>query len=292
MAELWHVRNAECGFFVNKCRANPSLGRDNKLLYLLVMPRSKGNPRQSSRKASSASGSAKNNAATKTLDEEATFFLTTPGLKAIGIKKRSASATPVKRGRPRKGANTGGSSLAKTSALVDNSSEFESPSPKKRSRRNKSPLEVKKEDEASDEEADEDDEDEEEESEKEAQLTRTRTAGPPIRINVRNKVERLRHDPQFVGIRSETLNRIVEQFDRDESTPSVIINTTVNKPVPRRKAVRWTDDETEYANIYFKKLAFICFVGIYARESRSMGVRGGTFLLILNLTSMTALRWI
>jgi len=65
------------------------------------------------------------------------------------------------------------------------------------------------------------------------------------KMNMDDKVQRLRNDPRFQGIKPETLTRVVEQFETDPVAPSVIINTSTCKPVPRRTRVAWTNEEVD-----------------------------------------------
>ena len=157
-------------------------------------------------------------------------------------------------------------------AKMDGSSEFDSPVKGRRGRARKAAPEPEQEDEDEEEvqededESDEEEEEEEEEDEEEEQkakkdkkkkTTRPKTrVGPEasinatFRLNMAAKVQRLRNDPRFTGIKAETLERVVEQFEKDNVTPSVIINTTVCKPVARRSRVAWTDEEIEYIAMY------------------------------------------
>lgn len=108
----------------------------------------------------------------------------------------------------------------------------------------------------------EESEQEKEEEEEEEQVPARRRSPPrrpsperrrrpaPLRMNIATKVQRLRADPNFSSIRPETLGRVVQQFEHDPNTPSVIINTTVSKAVARRKAVRWTAAEVEYQEVF------------------------------------------
>lgn len=104
------------------------------------------------------------------------------------------------------------------------------------------------------EDASEDEEDEEaprkKKSTKKPRTTSNRmgpeaTINATFRLNLAAKVQRLRSDPRFTGIKAETLERVVEQFEKDNVTPSVIVNTTVCKPVARRTRVAWTTREIE-----------------------------------------------
>lgn len=196
--------------------------------------------------------------------EEPTYVLTTPGWEiASGLaKKQSVSPTARRgRGRPPK------SSLA-VERSPRGSSDFESPRSQprnpKRSRLQEAVQaseseEAEYEDDESEEEVEEDVEEGEQEEEEESELSPTKKAPPvrrqaaaaPLRMNIATKVQRLRADPNFSSIRPETLSRVVEQFEHDPNTPSVIINTSVSKPVARRKAVRWTEAEVEYEPISF-----------------------------------------
>lgn len=184
---------------------------------------------------------------------------TVKGPASLGSKKGKRALSPMSK-----------FSREVTAKLDGGSSEFESPVKGRRGRPRKVQVEQEEdedeEEEQEDEEEEEVQEDEEEDEEEEdeeaikdkkkkkkknAKTTRPKTGrmGPEasinaaFRLNMAAKVQRLRNDPRFTGIKAETLERVVEQFEKDNVTPSVIINTTVCKPVARRTRVAWTDEE-------------------------------------------------
>jgi hypothetical protein len=208
-------------------------------------------------------------------EKEPLYVLTEPGWQASGLKKRSAVSPTARRGRGRP---------PKSSLALERSprasSDFESPRSQPRGTKRSHLQEIKQSSEEEEEEEENEEEekeleesDEEEEEEEELELSPSKNVkapdgiwnpanrqsperrghqGPaaPLRMNIATKVQRLRADPNFSSIRPETLSRVVEQFEHDPNTPSVIINTSVTKAVARRKAVRWTEVEVEYSPFF------------------------------------------
>lgn len=74
---------------------------------------------------------------------------------------------------------------------------------------------------------------------------RGRPANTPYRLETAAKIQRLKMDPKFSSINPQILGRVVNQFELDPVTPSVIVNTVNHKDVPRRTRVAWADYEVE-----------------------------------------------
>lgn len=127
------------------------------------------------------------------------------------------------------------------------------------------------EDDLSVEEDEEEDEDDEYDGDEEAPK-RKRRGSKPHRLNVHEKVQRLKTDPRFHRIKPEVLGQVVEQFEKDPVTPSVIITASNVHPTNRRTRVRWTEEEEEYHDPV--NITLLSFVGIFVLVLASMGSTG------------------
>lgn len=71
----------------------------------------------------------------------------------------------------------------------------------------------------------------------------------PLRLNTMERVQRVKGNPRFKQITAETLGRVLEQFDNDSVTPSVIVSASTAKPIPRRTRVFWDLEEENQLSI-------------------------------------------